>query len=113
VDPARDTNVASLGHVHEVAARNGDERGDAGSLAPERLLRHLHEDGLVLVQEHLDGHGGLAARGLVDVDVHFGVVVVGIQSCQGRLTQVGGVVPAIEKGVLGQADVDEGRLHAG
>ncbi len=39
--------------------------------------------------------------------------VVLIQGRHDRLPRVGGVVAAVEEGVLAQADVDEGRLHPG
>ena len=88
VDAAGHPDVPGLGHVHQVAAGNGDERGDARALAPQRLLRHLDEDGLALAEHLLDGHRRFPAGRLVDVGVGLGIRVVLIQGRRGRLAPV-------------------------
>ena len=70
-----------------------DLLGQSGALGPDRVLRHLAEDGLAGTQQLLDP--GLA-RGSPGLDV-VGVVAD---------------VAAVEDGVLRGADVDERRLHA-
>src|SRR5207249_8308196 len=68
-DPARDADVAGLGHVDEVAARQGDEGGDARALRAERLLGHLHENLLALPQHVLDRGRRRPRPEILDVDV--------------------------------------------
>src|SRR2546426_10214418 len=69
-DPARDADMAGRGHVHQVAAGQGDEGGDARALRAERFLGHLHEDRLALPQHVLDrGRRLPPCLELLDVDV--------------------------------------------
>src|SRR5207244_13183357 len=74
-DPARDADVAGLGHVDEVAARQGDEGGDARALRAERLLGHLHENLLALPQHVLDRGRRRPRPEILDVDVRVTLLV--------------------------------------
>ena len=126
VDPPGDAEVIHLGHVHEIAARQADERGDPRPLGAERLLRHLHEDLLALAEHVLDGrdHATLArGRGLgalaplavgggILVEAEVRLLVLG-EHHPLVLPEVGDEVAGVEEGVLGQADIDERGLHAG
>src|ERR1019366_8567462 len=52
---ARDADVVHRGHVHQEAARQGDVRGDARALLPQRLLGDLHDDFLPFLEQIADG----------------------------------------------------------
>ena len=81
-------------HVDQVARWDRDERGQAGTLGPERILEYLNEDVPAFVDEFADVFGTGRLVGILGV---------------GRLHDVGHVQEcrALE------TDVDEGRLHAG
>src|SRR5699024_4278198 len=87
---ARDAGHRSLGHVDEVTARQGDLRGQAGTLVADRVLRHLDEDGVTGGERVLD----LARLAVADT---LGLPVD---------------LAGVEHGVAALADVDEGGLHA-
>ena len=127
VDPPGDAEVVHLGHVHEVAARQADEGRDPGALGAERLLGHLDQDLLALVEHVLDGRdhaplalgrrlGRLSALcaddGILTLELDVRVLVLG-QHHPLVLAEVGDEVARVEEGVLGQADVHERGLHAG
>lgn len=79
-------------HQHHEPARQRHLLGEAGPLVGYRVLHHLAQDRLLLLQQFLDP--GLLAAAPLDL---LGVVLH---------------VAPVEHGVLGRADVDEGRLHA-
>src|SRR5215831_68140 len=119
-DAPRDADVARLGHVDEVAARERDERRDAGALGPERFLRDLHQHRLVLVEQILDRRRLAPRLELLDVEVDVGVAVLagarehGARDvAEAARAEVARVVAGVEKGVLREADVDERSLHTG
>ena len=119
VDPARDADVARLGHQNDVAARDGHERGHPRPLGAERLLRDLHQDLLALAQHLLDGRDRLPPRRGLDVAFRLALALVHVGGLllRGRglvlRAEAGGVVARVEKGVLGEPDVHERGLHAG
>jgi hypothetical protein len=123
VDPPRDPDVVHLGHVDEVPPGEADEGGDAGPLGAQALLGHLDQDLLALAEGILDGDDGPAlplrrrsfGGGLVALP---GLPLVQLGFLLGQhlplvLAEVGDEVPGVQEGVLLEADVDEGRLHAG
>ena len=86
---AGDAGHRALGHVDQVAAGQGDLRGEPGALVADRVLGDLHQHGVAGAQRVLDA-AGLAALepGGVPVDL-----------------------AGVEHGVAALADVDERRLH--
>ena len=54
-DLARDAHVLERRHIHHVAARQGDVRGDARALLPQRLLGDLDDDLLPFLEQIADG----------------------------------------------------------
>src|ERR1019366_6678030 len=52
---ARDADVVHRRHVHQEAAGQGDVRGDARALLPQRLLGDLHDDLLPFLEQIADG----------------------------------------------------------
>ena len=122
LDAPRDADVVDRRHVDERAPREGHVRRDAHALVRDLVLRDLHDELLPLAEQlvdrrqnrlrgclalarggralggsrgRLEGRRGAAATEGVEV-VHF-------------LSDVGHV----QEGVLLEADVHEGRLHAG
>ena len=90
-DALRDADVVVVRQVDQQPARDAHLRGQARALGADRILDHLHGERLALEHQLLDGRGralGLGRRMAV---------------------QVGHV----QEGRALQADVDEGRLHAG
>src|SRR5262249_60695123 len=68
LDAARHADVPGLGHVDDRPPGNRDERGDAGPLGAEGLLRDLDEDLLPPAQELLDRrHPGMGPGLRLDV----------------------------------------------
>ena len=94
LDARRDADAVPVRHVDEVARRDRDERREPRALGAERILQHLHQDVAALADELADVLGARFARRA------FGIR---------RLHDVGDVQ---ERRAL-EADVDEGRLHAG
>ena len=88
-----DAEGARIGHQDGEAARQRDLLGQAGTLGPDGVLRDLAQDGLAGLEDVLDPRllGG-AALDVLPVVAH---------------------VTSVQDGVLGDADVDEGGLHAG
>ena len=126
VDPPGDAEVAHLGHVDEIAARQADEGRDPGPLGAERFLGDLDEDLLALAEDVLDRRdhaplalgrrlralpGLLAGRGVLAGELEVIGLVLG-EHHPLVLAEVGDEVAGVEEGVLGQADVDERGLHA-
>ena len=89
-----DPEGARVGHQDGEAPGQRDLLGQAGALGPDRVLGHLAQDGLAGLEHVLDP-GLLRRRPALDV-----------------VTVVAHVAP-VQDGVLGDPDVDEGRLHAG
>ena len=78
-------------HHHHEAAGEAHLLGEAGALVRDRVLGDLHDDHLAVLEQPLDLRLAAALDvGLVERDV-----------------------AAVEHAVLGRADVDERRLHAG
>ncbi|SII69905.1 Uncharacterised protein [Mycobacteroides abscessus subsp. abscessus] len=77
------------GHVDEEASRQGDLTRQTGALVPDRILRHLDEDGVAGAERRLDPAGLAVHAEGVPVDL-----------------------TGVEHGVAALADVDERRLHA-
>jgi hypothetical protein len=121
-DAARHPDVTVLGHVDDVAPRDGHEGGDARALRPQRLLGDLDQDFLALVQHLLDGYGGLAPveRLGARLRVALAVTIINVRRILFRVgsgrsrivAPIGRVISTVEEGVLLESDVDEGRLHA-
>ena len=106
------------GHHHEVAAGDGEVRGDAGALGGDRSLRDLHDDlraGLELLVDLLGGEArGLAApAALAALSALAALRVVGfaVVNLVQEGVDVGLHVPVVEEGVLLEADVDERGLQ--
>ena len=121
-DPARHADVTVLGHVDDVAPRDGHEGGDARALRPQRLLGDLDQHFLALVQHLLDRHGRFPPVGRLGAGLRVPLALA-IVDVRRVLFRVGGgrgrivapvrrVVSAVEEGILLEPDVDEGRLHA-
>ena len=118
--------MVDVGHVDQVAAREGEIGGDPRPLGPHGLFHHLYQDLLPLLDQFGDhprrqgGLGGDVANPLVHV-VHvvgFDHVVRGlfpdVELMKGARRWGGGLVADVvdvEKGRLVQADVDERCLH--
>ena len=102
-DLARDADVVEPRHEDEVAARQAEPPGDLRSLGADRLLDHLHENLLALLQVVVDAvlfaRTVARLRDIIDVE-HLEV--------EHRLQHVG----AVQKGGLGQADLEKGGLDA-
>src|SRR5581483_6521542 len=81
----------AVGDEHDEPARERHLLGETGALGADRVLRDLTQDRLAGLQHLLDA-GGAALDHVLGVVLH---------------------VAPVEDGVLGGADVDEGRLHAG
>ncbi len=93
VEPLGDTEGAGVGdHDHE-PTRERDLLGEPRPFGADRVLRDLAQDDLAGAQHLLDTRRGALCR--------FDVLDVVAD------------VTAVEHGVLGGADVDEGGLHAG
>ena len=75
--------------------------GDARTLLAQRLLQHLHDHVLPLVELVLDGGVVAAVRG---------PAFLLVEEVLGQLLED---VGDVEEGVALEAEVDEGRLHAG
>ena len=88
-----DAEGARVGHQHGEAPGQRDLLGQPGALGPDGVLGDLAQDGLARLEHVLDP--GLLGRPALDV-----------------VPVVAHVAP-VEDGVLGDADVDEGGLHAG
>ncbi len=91
LDALRDADVRILRQVDEQPAGEADLRGEPCALGADRVLDDLHQQRLALVQDALD---------------RLAVVTVAVLAV---LPDVGDVQ---KRGAL-QADLDEGRLHAG
>jgi hypothetical protein len=85
---------SSLRQVHQHAAGDADLAGQARTLGADRVLDHLHHQGLALEEQLLDRRGAAVARR---------------REAAAGLVQVG----HMQEGGALQPDVDEGRLHAG
>src|SRR5262245_5155121 len=92
LDALGDADVRVLREIHEEPPGDRDLRREAGALAPDRVLDHLHHDRLTLGENPLDRARG---RG------RFAVLAL--------LPDVGDVQ---ERGAL-EPDLDERRLHPG
>jgi hypothetical protein len=90
LDPLRDADVRILRQVDEKPAREADLRGKARALGADRILDHLHEQRLALVQDFLDRPRVAAAVSVLPV-----------------LPDVGDV----EKSGALESDLDECALH--
>ena len=87
-----DPEGTRVGHQDGEAPGQGDLLGQAGSLGPDGVLGHLAQDGLARLEYVFDpGLRGVPALNIVLVVAH---------------------VTPVQHGVLGDPDVDEGRLHA-
>ena len=93
-DAAADAHVVHRGHEHQRPARQGDVGGDPGALGAHGVLGHLDQDVLARLQQIPDLPGLRELLQLV-------VLIPGEEH-----------VPGVEEGVLLEADVHEGRLHA-
>ena len=92
--------------------------GEAGALGAERLLGDLHDHVLPFLEQFLDLRFGLSLVALpllvsplpLSLHLHFrlSVVVAALE-----LVKVADDVGDVEEAVALEADVDEGRLHAG
>ena len=83
-----------VGDEHDESPGQRHLLGQAGALGPDRVLRHLAQDGLAGPQHVLDPGWAVAGASPIVVPVVLHVAPV-------------------EHGVLRRADVDERRLHAG
>ena len=106
LDPARDADVARARHADEIAAGKRDVRSDAGPLGAHRLLGHLDEDLLALLDPFLDGPE-LRGGGRY----HLGGVHLSLLGERGGQLLLPGDVRGVQEGGLVEADVDERRLH--
>jgi len=109
-DLARDADAVDGRHENDVLAGQADVRGDAGALAADAVLGDLDQDVLALLEQVAD-LGALAAAALAAPARALGLVVAAPQL--EHLLEVGDHVLDVEEGVLAEADVDEGALHAG
>ncbi len=106
LDPARDADVIDRRHVDEEAPGQGDMAGDAGALAGDGVLRHLHDDLLPFAQQVADfGTAGRLLDRLLERHLLGGLVL--------EVLEVLDDVGDVEERVALQPEVDEGRLHAG
>ena len=94
LDAAADAHVVHRGHEHQGAPRQGDVGGDPGALGAHRVLGHLDQHALARLQQIPDLPSLRELLQLV-------VLIPGEEH-----------VPGVQKGVLLEADVHEGRLHA-
>ena len=94
LDAAGNAHVVHRGHEHQRPARQGDVGGDPGALGAHGVLGHLDQHVLTGLQEVADLP---RLRELLQ----FIVLIPGEEH-----------VPGVQKGVLFQADVHKGRLHA-
>jgi hypothetical protein len=92
-DLLRDANVRVLRQIHQRAAGDADLRGKTRALGADWVLDDLHHQRLAFEQR------------LLDRDLLRGRRVLGVA----RVPDVG----YVQEGRALQADVDEGRLHAG
>ena len=90
-----DAEGGTVGHQHSEAPGQGHLLGQPGALGPDGVLGHLAQDGLAGLEHVLDP--GLGPLGAAPFDV---------------VPVIAHVAP-VQDGVLGDADIDEGRLHAG
>ena len=63
LDLLGDADVFGVRHVHQVARRQGDVRGKTRALGAERILDHLHDQFLTVVQEFADARRRLGCLG--------------------------------------------------
>ena len=87
-EPAADAGHVGVRSQDEEAARQRDLRGQPGALAADRVLRHLDEDRLPVLQHVLDP--GRRALEVLGRPVHLA---------------------GVQDGVASASDVDERRLH--
>ena len=95
-------------HIHQVAPRQRNVRGDARALGADRLLGNLDQDLLAFLQQFLDGRQRRAffasfLIGLLMTVADLDIVLYGFH----LIKHIGD----IEKGRFFQANVNEGRLH--
>jgi hypothetical protein len=110
VDLPRDADVVDGGHEHQEASRQGRMRRDARALGAQRLLDHLDQDLLAFLQELVDfGLGAAIAAAPVGATAARVLVVGVVFVVLERLEHV----RHVEERVAVEADVNEGRLHAG
>ena len=98
----RHANAVILRQVHHHATGNADLRGQARTLAAQRILDHLHHQGLAFEHQLLDRFG--AGRRLAGGGAHA-LHAVGLAPA---LPHIG----HMQKGGALQPDIDKGRLHA-
>ena len=103
-DLAGDAHVLDGGHEHEVAAGQGDVRGDARPLLAQGLLDHLHQHLLAGLEHLLDGGAVVAVAGAARTRLLLREEV---------LVELLDDVGHVEEGVALLADVHEGGLHPG
>ncbi len=94
-DLLRDADVLVLRQVDQHAAGDRDLRGQPGALGADRVLDHLHGQGLTLEHQPFDRHRGAG---------------LGMVAARRRAVHV--QIGHVQEGRAFQADVDEGRLHA-
>jgi hypothetical protein len=80
LDALRDADVRVLRQVDEQPAGEADLRGQARALRPDRILDHLHEQRLALVQDLLDRARVGAAVAVLPVLPDVGDVQEGARS---------------------------------
>ena len=88
--PAADPDAVRVGHQDEVAPGERRHPGQSGPLGTHRILRHLDQDVIALLEDVLDPAVGPTVA-----------------------LPIGGDVRCIENAVLGGAEVEECRLHTG
>ena len=117
LDLARHADVVHRRHEDEEPPRHRDVRGEAGALRAERFLHHLHQDFLPFLQQVLDARlrpsaPSFCLLALASTSPLSLLVLVAAFEAFELLEGVDDFGD-IEKPVALEAEVDEGRLHAG
>ncbi len=92
-----------------MSSGDGDLRGDSRAFGSDRILRHLDEDLLSLPQHFFD----VRDRSAIALSSAAPSVAAAALLARGEFFDVLDVVAGVQEGGLLEADVHEGRLHAG
>jgi len=115
-DLARDPDHIVIGDQDQKTPRQGDLGGHPRPLAGNRLLGHLHQDRLAGAQLRLAVIAAVMVLTLVIIVVAASAPARSVDGVSGEDLVEGGEILAdigkMEKGVLVEADVDKGGLHA-
>src|SRR5438552_2647090 len=104
--------MVGLGHVHQVAAGQGDEGGDVRVFCVEWFFGYLHKNHLTLPQHILNQKHHLPPYlELLDINIRITLLITTHKHDTHVITQIDNIVTNVKKRILIKSDINERHLH--